>query len=166
MKKIFISYSWDSQEHKDWVAKLADELEKFEDFHVCLDQFDLDSKMDRHLFMENAVYESDVVIVISTKEYARKANARTGGVGEETFFNTGKLWKDFPSDKRAHTLNILREKEGTPRYLENFFHIDFTDDLQFEEKLSELILEINDDKKRVRPAKTKGLSTAKKKIIS
>ncbi|MDO7497441.1 hypothetical protein Q5X69_09210 [Acinetobacter baumannii] len=32
--KIFISYSWDSEEHKEWVGNLADCLEEDERFDV------------------------------------------------------------------------------------------------------------------------------------
>jgi hypothetical protein len=31
--KIFISYSWDSEDHKAWVRKLADDLEEHDE--VC-----------------------------------------------------------------------------------------------------------------------------------
>ncbi|WP_214655658.1 SEFIR domain-containing protein, partial [Vibrio anguillarum] len=41
MKQVFISYAWESDEHVEWVKKLGDELEQYEDIHVILDQYDL-----------------------------------------------------------------------------------------------------------------------------
>ena len=38
---IFISYSWDSEEHKEWTLHLANRLEEFREVHVTLDQYDL-----------------------------------------------------------------------------------------------------------------------------
>jgi len=52
--KIFISYSWDSNEHKNWVKQFADDLEAYEEFHIILDEYDLDNFTDKNYFMEIA----------------------------------------------------------------------------------------------------------------
>ena len=44
--KVFISYSWDSEEHKEWVGSLADALEQDKRFSITFDQYDLDETND------------------------------------------------------------------------------------------------------------------------
>ena len=50
IKKIFISYSWDSEGHKEWALKLANQLEEYFELHITLDQYDLDSFEDKNYF--------------------------------------------------------------------------------------------------------------------
>ena len=50
-KRIFISYCWESEEHKKWVHELAEDLS--EDFEVKIDQ-KVPLGMELTYFMENA----------------------------------------------------------------------------------------------------------------
>ncbi|WP_409241586.1 SEFIR domain-containing protein, partial [Aeromonas salmonicida] len=36
-KKIFISYSWDNEVHKQWTLNLANQLEEYSELHITLD---------------------------------------------------------------------------------------------------------------------------------
>lgn len=82
--KAFISYSWSSPEHEQWVVDLADELTQV-GVHVVLDKFDLQEGHDTLAFMEQMVSDPDIkkVLLICDKVYAEKANGRKGGVGTE-----------------------------------------------------------------------------------
>ena len=71
--KVFISYSWDSEEHKEWVGSLADALEQDKRFSITFDQYDLDETNDRFHFMEQASQNSDKVLVICTENFRRKS---------------------------------------------------------------------------------------------
>ena len=52
--KVFISYSWDSESHKEWVKRLTDSLiENGVDAH--LDQYDLDLGDRLPKYMENQI---------------------------------------------------------------------------------------------------------------
>jgi len=73
---IFMSYSSGDDSHNEWVGQLADDIERHNDFHVVLDQYDLDVYMDKNKFMEDAVLTSDVVVVVATAEYKYKADNR------------------------------------------------------------------------------------------
>ena len=85
MMKIFLSYSWDSDDHRAWVQALAEDIENFnESFEVIYDRVGMDHQVDRNFFMEQAVNLSDVMLAIVTKAYGEKANLRQGGVGRET----------------------------------------------------------------------------------
>ena len=64
MLKIFISYSWDGDTHQQWVKKLADDLEQYEEFHVVFDQYDLDMQIDKNYFMEKGIFDSDVILLL------------------------------------------------------------------------------------------------------
>lgn len=155
MKRVFISYSWESEEHKNWVAKLAVDLDQNPDLHVVLDQFDLDSTMDKNKFMEDAVYESEVVIVVATEQYEKKSNERKGGVGIETSLNAQHFWEVSDSNGSSNTLVVLRQTGSTPRYLKHQFYIDFRNDELYESNLSTLREQIRGTSKLARPPKLK-----------
>ncbi|EHD2250196.1 TIR domain-containing protein [Vibrio vulnificus] len=166
MKQVFISYAWESDEHVEWVKKLGDELEQYEDIHVILDQYDLSPLTDKNKFMEDGVYKSDFVLVVGTKSYARKADDREGGVGEETFLSAANHWGKMLKGGSSNIINLLREDNGTPNYLKGHFYLDFREDDKFDEKVIELLNLINGEYQKQRPTKRKGLSSTKKKAIS
>ena len=79
---VFISYSWEDQDHNDWVKKLADLLID-SGVNVILDKYDV-APWDRiPQFMEQAVTKADKVLIICTEKYKNKADNRDGGVGYE-----------------------------------------------------------------------------------
>lgn len=164
MKNIFISYSWDSEEHQQWVKKFADELEVYEEFHVTLDQYDLDTTTDKNRFMEEAVYDSDLIIVVCTENYAKKADNRKGGVGIETLLATAKHYEESKKHGKSNIIAITRgnREKSIPRYLKGKFSIQFNDD-SFEKNISELIDELKNYifRKSNRPEKSKSLSRKK-----
>ncbi|WP_086652507.1 toll/interleukin-1 receptor domain-containing protein [Acetobacter malorum] len=82
--KVFISYTWSSQEHKEWVKNLADELIE-NGIDIVLDQYDLHEGDDMNHFMEKSIADKtiDRIIVICDKNYVEKANQRKGGAGFE-----------------------------------------------------------------------------------
>ncbi|KGJ97950.1 TIR domain-containing protein [Colwellia psychrerythraea] len=168
MKKVFISYTWESEEHREWVQKLAYYLEQFPDLHVVWDMFDLDSSNDKNEFMEKAVYDVDYVLIVATKKYQEKADYRNGGVGIETYLNVAKHWNDLldKTKQKSHSIVLEKDKDSTPRYLKGHFHVDFSNDDIFENNCEQLLNQINGNQKIARPEKIKTLSTSKKKVIS
>jgi rod shape-determining protein MreB and related proteins len=113
----FMSYSWETEEHKKWVLALAERLYG-NGINVILDQWHLRMGMDKTLFMERAVAESDFVLIICTPTYAQKANDRRGGVGYEAMIITGELAEDILQTK---FIPVLRQgewdKASLPRWL-------------------------------------------------
>lgn len=88
--KVFISYSWDSESHKEWVKRLTDSLiEKGVDAH--LDQYDLELGDRLPKYMENQITNSDFVLIICTENYKKKADNRKSGVGYEGHIISGEL---------------------------------------------------------------------------
>ncbi len=49
--KVFISYSWSSPQHEQWVLDLAERLSG-DGVVVVLDKWDLKEGQDKHVFME------------------------------------------------------------------------------------------------------------------
>ncbi len=141
--RVFVSYSHDSPEHKQWVLELGTKL-RHEGIDVILDQWALRPGADRTLFMERGVKESDRVVVICTDNYVRKANDREGGVGYEHMIVTAQLARDLGTDKFIPIIRQASEEEKTPTFLETRVYIDFTDERQFDKKFDELLRELHD----------------------
>lgn len=151
--KVFISYSWDSEEHKMWVFKLADELSKF--VHVFLDQYDLTAGKIINLYAEEKIKESDKVLIVMTPEYAMKANKRVKGAGYEySIINTDlaknlEIYKD--KIKYIPILKSGKENESIPIYLQQFYYLDMRDDTKYDEKFTELLKVLSDKPIKTRP---------------
>ena len=88
--KAFISYSWDGEAHKTWVREFASKLVKNR-VDVILDQWHLQRGQSVTEFMETSIKKADFVLVICTPAYARKSNARKGGVGYEQQIVSGHM---------------------------------------------------------------------------
>ncbi|PYX41594.1 MAG: hypothetical protein DMG83_23505 [Acidobacteria bacterium] len=96
--KVFVSYSHDSDLHKDWVLKLATRLVA-NGVDVLLDQWDLTLGSDLPRFIESGLTTSDRVLAICTSQYVEKANAGLGGVGYEKMILTDQLMRNINSDR-------------------------------------------------------------------
>lgn len=138
--RIFISYSWDSEDHKQWVQQLAEDLtESMPDLDVEYDQRGMDHRVDRNQYMESAIFETDAVLVIITKNYTEKANARQGGVGRETAMAAERHWTETASKSRTRILGIKREADAdAPRYLTASLYFDFSRPDSYAKQLSAL----------------------------
>lgn len=75
--KCFISYSWDTDAHKDWVRHLAEQLQR-NGVKVLLDRWDLKPGADLLSWMETSIRESDFVVLVCTPQFAEKANCGYG----------------------------------------------------------------------------------------
>jgi hypothetical protein len=108
--RVFISYSWESEEHKQWVRSLAERLTK-NGVNVRLDQWHIVPGQSLTQFMEAEVHACEFVLVICTKDYCRKALARAGGVGYEQQIITGNIVAGKP---REHFIPVVRDGEFAP----------------------------------------------------
>jgi formylglycine-generating enzyme required for sulfatase activity len=137
--RCFISYSWDNEQHREWVRKLATRLREC-GVDAILDQFHCAPGTDLTQFMEKSVRESSFVLLVCTPNFARKADSRVGGVGYEKQIITGEM---FSAEVReTKFVPVLREgdaKESLPSYLKSRLFIDLREDGSFEAKLEELL---------------------------
>lgn len=129
--RVFISYSWDSDAHRHWALKLAEELERHE-IPVIIDQKDLRPGEDITLFMEKGISESKVTLLVCTAAYTAKANAREpGGVGFETIISSHEYSTRTP-EERSRFIPVVRDNDlpkhhKLPKYLGSALYIDMSD---------------------------------------
>jgi TIR domain len=98
IRTVFVSYSWDSDEHKDWVRLLAERLVS-NGVHVHLDQWDVQYGESLTQFMDEKIPESEFVLIICTPAYAMKSMRRQGGVGYEAQIITAQIAASIPRSK-------------------------------------------------------------------
>ncbi|ARF70799.1 hypothetical protein B7C51_25350 (plasmid) [Paenibacillus larvae subsp. pulvifaciens] len=98
--KVFISYSWTSLTHENWVLTLASRLME-NGVDVVLDKWDLKEGHDIYVFMESMVSSPEIVkvLVICDKGYGEKANDRRGGVGTETQIISAEVYSRTNQEK-------------------------------------------------------------------
>lgn len=144
-QKIFISYSWTTSEHEEWVISLGKRLIS-DGIDVVLDKWDLKEGHDLYDFMESMVKSPEInkVLIILDKKYTERAEARKGGVGTETQIISPKIYKDVSQEK---FIPIVRERNEDneafiPTYLNGRVYIDLSSDEHFEENYESLLRNI------------------------
>lgn len=149
--KVFISYSWDGDEHQAWVKNLADRLfDKGVD--VVLDQYEVELGDDIILFMERGITNTDKVLLILTENYKTKADNRERGVGNECSMINAE-WYNQRADNNKF-IPIIRGKDtkkSTPVFVKMVTYLDMSDDALFEEKFKELYFRVYDEPILVKP---------------
>jgi TIR domain len=148
--KVFVSYSHDSEPHKDWVLKLATRL-MANGVDVILDQWDLNLGGDLPRFMETGLVGANRVLAICTSTYVKKANAGLGGVGYEKMILTAQVMQDVTSERIIPIIRDHDAKPAVPTFLVSKVYVDFRDDLAYESKYGELVREILGQKIKPRP---------------
>ena len=135
--RVFISYSHDSAEHKQWILDFATTIRN-RGVDAVLDQWDLKPGDDLSHFMETQLTQSQFIIIVCTKEYVEKANAGKGGVGYEKMILTSSLLSRIDSSR---VIPIIRQT-GTdlrPTFLSSKLYIDFSKDSELEYSLDDLL---------------------------
>lgn len=149
---VFISYSWDSQEHKEWVLKLANYLIKKAGCNVLLDQFDLAAGKELTHFMENGLEKADKVIIVLTEEYKKKADSRIGGTGfEYSLISQGLYDLQAKNDKFIPILRQGTKATSAPAYVGTKIYHPMQEDSKFENNAFNLARLIYNKPEVVRP---------------
>lgn len=127
--KVFISYSWSSEEHKARIRGWADRLLS-DGIDVILDIFELKEGDDKHAFMERMVTDKSVthVLVICDKTYAEKADSREGGVGTESQIISSEIYAKVTQEKFVPIVCECSEdgEPYLPTFLKSRIRIDFS----------------------------------------
>jgi hypothetical protein len=138
----FISYSWDTDEHKAWVRELATRL-RSDGVDVTLDQWHAIPGDQLPHFMETAVRENEYVIAICTPRYRERSDNRAGGVGYE-----GDIMTTEVATTRNHRkfIPILRQGDwssSAPSWLKGKYYVDLSGDPYSEDGYADLITTIH-----------------------
>jgi len=147
---VFISYSHDSQPHKDWVLKLATDLRN-NGVDATLDQWDLSPGQDKSAFMQRGIAESDRVVLVCSENYVQKTEGRIGGVGYERLIVTSEIVQDIDTKKFIPVVRNNNSERKTPVFLGPRLYIDFNNDANYQMKLEELLREIHGAPATVKP---------------
>ena len=144
-KRIFVSYSWDSDAHKKRVADFVYKL-RSKGLNVIFDNDMMPGDRMMH-FMEKAVTESDIVLFICTPEYKQRADVRKGGVGYESAIITGEIYETQNERKFIPVLFSGSWIESMPNWAKGKLGIDLrTDDTKQYKYLLHTINSFNDEK--------------------
>ncbi len=142
---VFISYSWSTPRHEDWVINLAERL-MADGVDVIIDKWNLKEGHDKYTFMESMVTSTDVnkVLLILDKKYAEKANERSGGVGTETQIISPQIYSNVSQEKFIPIV-VERDENGAefmPVFLESRIYIDLSNSDHFEVNYEKLLRNI------------------------
>ena len=167
MKRVFISYSWDNDEHKKWVLDLANKLAD-NGVYVILDRYDLKAGKTMTQFMEKAVNNSEKVLMIMTPNYKVKADNRTGGVGYEYSMITQELYANQDNDKFIPVLRNGSYGVSAPKFVSSYLSHDMTNDSTFEKDFTDLLRIIFEEPEIQRPplGKKPTFTSRNKSLIS
>jgi hypothetical protein len=142
--KVFISYSWVV---KDRVLELAERL-IVDGVDVVIDVWDLDEGRDKYAFMEQAVNNPDItrVLVVCDETYAKKANDRSGGVGDETIIISPEVYGNVEQKKFIPVVLETDEndKPFTPVYIKTRIYINLSNETIYETEYEKLLRNIYD----------------------
>lgn len=140
--KIFISYSWTTKKHEDWVEELAIRLRE-NGIDVRLDKWDLKDGNNVYEFMESMVKSDEInkVLIICDKGYKIKADEKKGGVGTETQIITPEIYNNVKQEK---FIPIIAERDDDgkaqiPILLKSLKYIDMSNDENYENGFEQLL---------------------------
>lgn len=136
--KVFISYSWDTSDHKDWVKQLAASLRQ-DGVDATLDQWEVEPGDRLPAFMETGVRNHDFVIIICTPKYRERSDARRGGVGYEGDIITGEIMSKGNERKFIPVLRSGTTENAIPSSLQGKAHIDLSGNPYDKAQYSELV---------------------------
>lgn len=140
--RAFISYSWSSPSHQEWVLALATRLRE-EGVDVILDKWDLKEGHDALAFIEKMVSDPTVtkVIMVLDKVYAEKADGRQGGVGTETQIISAEVYGKSDQNKFCAVLSEV-DADGRPYlpiYYRSRIYVDLSTDDSYATNYDQLL---------------------------
>jgi hypothetical protein len=153
--KAFMSYSWSSPGHEQWVVTLATEL-RAAGVDVVLDKWDLKEGHDAAAFMETMVSDPKItkVIMIFDRAYVEKTDKRQGGVGTEAQIISSQIYASQRQDKFAAIVTEV-DADGRPYvpiYYKSRIYIDMSDPTRYAERFEQLVRWVFDKPLLQKPA--------------
>jgi hypothetical protein len=141
---VFISYSHDSEEHKDWVLQLATRL-RSNGVNVILDRWNIKLGSNLASFMERGLSNSSRIVSVCSSTYVKKANEGKGGAGFEKQIMTSEFINDQNHNWVIPLIKNNPEARKTPTFLGGRMYISFEDANLYETKYEELLRDLLDE---------------------
>jgi hypothetical protein len=136
--KAFVSYSWDDDQHKEWVSELATDLRE-DGVETILDQWHTAPGDQLPEFMEREIRENDYVLIICTPNYRLKSDARKGGVGYEGDIMTAEVHSQRNHRKFIPILAQGTWEDAAPSWLKGKYYVDLRSPNSCKENYPDLI---------------------------
>ena len=146
---VFISYSWDSPSHKEWVAKLAKDLAD-NGIYVLLDEY-LEGGTTLSSFMELGIERAKKVLVIGTPNYREKCLGLSSGVAFEESIIRESIFQNLGTKKFILCLRLGEFTQSFPLILSGCKGYDFRKDDNYTTILDDLCRDIYGQPRRPRP---------------
>ena len=146
----FISYSWDSDEHRAWVRALAQRL-RDGGVDVRLDQWDMAPGDQLTEFMERGIRDHDFVVIICTPKYRRRSDSREGGVGYEGDVMTAEVMTERNHRKFIPVWRSGTWEDAAPAWLVGKYRIDLTGDPYSEQEYADLLVTLLGERPQAPP---------------
>jgi TIR domain-containing protein len=153
MKKIFISYKWETDSKNKWVENLYSGL-RLLGFDAKLDRYEVAPGSSFSHYMTKNIAEADYVIFIITEKSKASVESGEGALAFEMQISNA---RKLANKGNFSIIPILREGKETPTYLSDHRYLDFREDSKYNESLLYLIKWLNDE---IKPPKI-GYSTDK-----
>jgi TIR domain len=134
----FISYSWESEAHKEWVKRLGTRL-RSDGIDLTLDEWRLAPGDQLPHFMEIAIRQSDFVLIVCTPAYKDKSDRRTTGVGYEGHIITAELMTDKNDRKFVPILRQGEWRDAAPSWLLGKLYVDLRGEPYVESNYQQLL---------------------------
>lgn len=138
---VFISYSWDSDEHKQWVANLSKDLREKFCVYTLLDQYNHGGD-DLITFMRKGLKQAHRVLIIGTPKYKDKIEKSSGGAKFEDQVITIELYHDMGSSKFVPILRDGSFSNSFNELIETRTGYDMRNDANYEKLLQELAADL------------------------
>ena len=150
---VFISYSWDSDQHREWTRELAERL-RGDGADVTLDQWHLSPGDQMAEFMERAVRENDLVLIVCTPRYKERSDERSGGVGYEGDIMTAEVLSTRNHRKFVPILRVGPWSDAAPSWLSGKLYVDLSGLPYSEEQYHDLVATIHNQRPSPPPVGT------------
>ena len=136
--KVFISYSWDNDIHKDWIIMLTNNLRRQGIDANCDRGITQKGTINLNRMMIENLRDNDFIIVVMTENYKERADEYKGGVGLETTF-LGNYVLNNPEKIIPIKRDCGSNDKIIPYYLNGLNYTDFSQDSKFDQSFIELL---------------------------
>ena len=134
---VFISYSWDNDEHQKWVMEFAEKLRNN----------GIDARVDRYLrpgkdlvkFMQDEIRESDIVLVIVTPKYKEKSESGIGGASFEKGIISHEIYNNQDTAKFIPILKEGNFSTACPGFMSGRKGFDFSSTEKYNSGFADLL---------------------------
>jgi len=159
--KVFVSYSWDSDEHKDNVRDFTDRLNSIDNIDADLDQYKHKSPPEGWTgWMENKFTESKYIVIVWTEIYStrytgKEIEGRGLGVKNEALLTRTYLSKNNSMNDKIISVVLKAEDK---QYIASPYHDYTCYDLSTDDGYGDLIRDITDNPKYTKPNRSKNIT--------